>query len=1594
MTPSTIDLNARKRELLMMRLKRGSAAAAPAPATQPLPKADRASALPLSFAQQRLWFLDQLDSAASVAYNLPGALRLSGRLDKAALQAALDRIVARHENLRTTFVNVDGDPVQRIGAPDSAFPFEQQDLGELTGARQEEALARLCAAEVARPFSLSDGPLVRARLLRLRDDEHILLVTQHHIISDGWSIGVMVRELSALYGAFVQGLPDPLPPLSLQYADYAAWQRTWLQGEVLRAQVDFWKSHLTGAPALLAVPTDRPRPAVQGYAGASLALSLPAHLTAGLRALSARHGATLFMTMMAGWTALLARMSGQQDVVVGTPVANRQRTEMEAMIGFFVNTLALRVQMADDPTVAQLLAQVKASMLGAYQHQDLPFEQIVELLQPARSMSYSPVFQVMLSMSNTPGGGALVLPGLTLGAVEQTNTTTQFDLSLMLTDAGDHIVGNLSYATALFDAGSMERLLTHFQVLLEGMVAHEGARLGELPLLSMEQRNCVLAQFNDTAAAMPYHHLIHQLFEVQAARRPDAIALSFEGQDLSYADLNGQANRVAHALLAMGVKPNERVAICVERGPRMLAGLLGIMKAGAGYVPLDPGFPAERLAYMLSDCAPAALLSEAALLDDAALAKALQAPGVARLLLDRDALGHLPLSNPEVPGLDGNSLAYVIYTSGSTGLPKGVMVEHGSVANFLASMSRAPGIAAHDALLAVTTLSFDIAGLELYLPLMNGARIVLASRATASDASLLAREIATSGATIMQATPATWRMLLAGGWSGAPGLKILCGGEALPADLAARLLGCARALWNVYGPTETTIWSTCRQVTDMAESIGRPIANTQVYILDSRLQPVPLGASGEIHIGGAGVARGYLNRPELTAERFLADPFAGAPDARMYKTGDVGRWLANGEIEYQGRNDFQVKVRGFRIELGEIEARLAACAGVREAVVMARADNAADPADLRLVAYLLAQEGCTLEAATLRAALLEHLADYMVPSAYVMLDAFPLTPNNKIDRKALPAPDQGAVIQRAYAAPEGAAEAAIAAVWQDLLGVAQVGRDDNFFELGGHSLMIVKMVASLRERGVHTNLRQVFGAPTVAALARVSDGGVAAPAPSLAPPNLIGAGCTHITPQMLPLVKLSQVEIDTACATVALGVANVQDIYPLAPLQGGILFHHLTGEGADPYLMRSVMSFASAIELERFLDALQRVIDRHDILRSAVLWKGLGTPVQLVYRKAVMEREVVAVQGGAQALDALLAHADPLRYTMDLQRAPLLAACVALDAASGEWHLALMHHHLVCDHVTLGFISAEIMAFLQGQGEALPAPQPYRNFVAHALGADSSAHQAYFRALLADIDAPTAPFGLPATGGAGRESSARLELDRELGERVRDSARRHGVTPAVLFHAAWAQVAGQCSGRDDVVFGTVLSGRMQGGEAGQILGMFVNTLPLRFSLANASARDVVTEAHRQLGELMVHEHASLALAQRCSAVAAPAPLFTSLLNYRNGGGDADAAPVGESQAMLGMRSHSAEERANYPLTVSVDEVGQRFSIAAQCVGVDPARVAGMLARALDALLVALEMPADQAMQTLAVVSEAELKQLARFNDTAAPYPHDGLIHQV
>ncbi len=1036
---------------------------------------------PLSFSQQRLWFLDRWEAGSSL-YNVPRILRICGPLNRNALSRSLNEIVGRHQALRTTFIEDHGQPVQRI-ASDASIDLPVTGLEHLPPGDRDPEARRLAFAEAAKPFDLARGPLFRAALFRLADSEHILVLTMHHIVTDAWSMGVFFRELGILYQAFSSELPSPLPDLPIQYPDFAFWQRQCLQGEILNREILHWKKRLDGL-APLDLPTDRPRPPVLSYRGARMDFTLPPQLLLDLKTLSRQQGVTLFMLLLAAFQTLLHRYTGQQDIATGSVIANRNQSEIENLIGFFVNTLVLRTGFDRNPTFRQLLLRVREVALEAFAHQDLPYEKIVEELRPERDPGRNPLFQVMFVLQNAPDPPP-VLAGLRLEAIPEATHTAKFDLTLFLTEVDAQLHGSFEYNTDLFDPSTVERMAGHLQTLLHGIVANPDQLLSDLPILTPAERHRLLAEWNDTGSDYPRDACIHHLFEAQTQRTPDAIAAVFQDQKLTYRELNTRANQLARYLRSRGVGPDVPVGISMERSLDMPVGLLAILKAGGAYVPLDPDYPGERLAFMARDTAIRFLLTQSRL-------SAKLAAAIPDLLCLDDADAKLAAeSDRNLPStVRPDNLAYVIYTSGSTGVPKGVAIPHRGVVRLVMNSSYAR-LDAHEAFLQLAPLSFDASTFEIWAPLLHGARCVLHPPGIPSPEQL-AGVIQRHRITTLWLTASLFNLVVDQAPSALRGIsQLLIGGEQLSTPHVHRALDHLNGtrIINGYGPTESTTFTCCYAIprdipAHINLPIGKPIANTQVYVLDPQQNPVPVGIPGELFIAGDGLARGYVNRPNLTAEKFLPNPFSPQPDARMYKTGDLVRFRPDGNIEFLGRIDHQVKIRGFRIEPGEIESVLGQHPAIQLAAVIAREDV---PGDRRLAAYVLQKPdaGPTLTAGDLRRFLQQKLPDYMIPSVFVFLDRMPLTPSGKVNRIALPAPDRTRPdTDAAYTAPRTPTEEALARIWADLLGLERVGVHDSFFELGGHSLLAVQLFSKIADRfGKKLSLSGFFRAPTIESIA-------------------------------------------------------------------------------------------------------------------------------------------------------------------------------------------------------------------------------------------------------------------------------------------------------------------------------------------------------------------------------------------------------------------------------------------------------------------------------------------------------------------------------
>ncbi|GAB4560318.1 MAG: hypothetical protein Tsb0020_06870 [Haliangiales bacterium] len=1055
---------------------------------------------PASLMQQRLWFLDQVESGRAV-YNIPQAFRLRGKLDRDALQAAVSEIVSRHESLRTCFQASDGKPMQVVSDIDVSVEFT--DLSELDEAEREAEAARRANELGQTAFDLTEAPLMRVSLFRLADNDHVLFLDVHHSVCDGWSLALLFAELSAVYAARVSGQPSPLPPQTIQYGDYAVWQHELFsdtrEGSSLSADLAFWKEYLSGDLEPLALPFDHNRPAEPSLGGKLARFSLSQAEAEAVGELAREQRTSLFMTLLAAFQAYLARISGQSDVRIGSPIANRDREEIRAGIGFYTNTVVFRGDLSGNPSFRELLAATREHSLKVLAHQEVPLERVVEAVNPDRRAGDNPLFQVMFALQQAPES-ALSLPGIDVSGVDVHSATSKFDLLLEMQELSAGMQCFLEYSTDLFDDATAERMVKHFQHLLHALVAEPDRPIADIPLLPDDEREQVLVTWNDTASDYPRDARLHDRVAAQVAARPDATAVIAGDDTLSYRELDQRSSKLARHLQTLDVGPDTMVGVYTDRGVDMVVALIGVLKAGGAYLPLDPSFPQDRIAYMIEDSGTPVILTQAELVEE------LPAHNATVLKLDADwaEIDKQPDDAPSSDSTKPEHLAYTIYTSGSTGKPKGVEIPHRAAVNFLTSMAEQPGFGPDDKLLAVTTLSFDISVLELFLPLTCGGTIVIATRDQAVDGIDLMELMESNAVTVMQATPATWRLLIEAGWEGTPSLqKVLCGGEAWPPGLARELGTRAAEVWNMYGPTETTIWSTCARITDPDDvTIGRPIANTDTYVLDKHLQPVPVGVAGELHIGGDGLARGYHNRPDLTSERFIDSPFG---DGRLYKTGDLVKYRPDGSLQYLNRIDNQVKVRGYRIELGEIEAILERHPAVKQPVVIVWDSGNGDK---RLAAYIVYEEGQSLTGSELRSFLRGDLPDYMIPHLFVEMDALPLTANGKINRRALPDPLKQGGDEREFAEPRTDNEKRVAELWRSILKIENVGLYDNFFDLGGHSLLSVQVTVRIEKATgyrlspramVFQNLEQIAAELPEASGTTAADSADAADAPAPAP---------------------------------------------------------------------------------------------------------------------------------------------------------------------------------------------------------------------------------------------------------------------------------------------------------------------------------------------------------------------------------------------------------------------------------------------------------------------------------------------------------------
>jgi amino acid adenylation domain-containing protein len=1542
------------------------------PPIEPVPR--DGSPLPLSFAQQRLWFLHQLEPG-SPAYNIPAAARFVGPLDIPVLQAALGEIVRRHEVLRTTFLAAGGQPRQVV-RPAAGAALPVIDLRALPPAAGRALAPDLTRQELQRPFDLERGPLWRALALRIDREESVVLMTFHHIVTDGWSSGILVRELVALYTALSAQAGSPLPDLPIQYADFAVWQRRWLQGEALEGALSYWKAQLADIPSALELPTDRPRPAVWSYRGAIRGRELEAALSERIEALGRCQGTTLFMTLLAGFQALLLRYTGQTRVPVGTPIAGRDRSETEDLIGFFVNTLVLATDLSGDPSFAALLRRVREVALAAHAHQSLPFERLVDELRPDRDLSHTPLFQVVLVVQNAPQQ-EFVLPGLQLTLLPVGTDTAKFDLTLAVGRGERGLACQLEYNTDLFDATTADRVLGHLTRLLAAAVDDQEIPLSELPLLSAAERHQLLRSWNAGAVEVSTPAVtIHARFAALAAERPEAVAALCAGESLSYGELNGRANRLANRLMALGVRPDSLVGICLEPSLEMVVAVLGVLKAGGAYVPLDPTYPGERLAFMLSDAGLSVLVTEER------LAAALPEHGARVVRLDADR-GEIERQNGGDPvGIDTESgnLAYVIYTSGSTGRPKGVPVTHGNVIRLLTATDGWFGFGPDDVWTLFHSYAFDFSVWELWGTLLYGGRLVVVPRLVSRSPETFYRLLCDQGVTVLNQTPSAFRQLIRAerDLAGArlPPLRlVIFGGEALELQSLRpwfeRHGDSTPTLVNMYGITETTVHVTYRSIrladleAGAGSVIGVPIPDLSVYVLDALQQPLPIGIPGELLVGGAGLARGYLRRPELTAERFVPDPFSGVPGARLYRSGDLGRFLRDGHLEYLGRIDDQVKIRGFRIELGEIEAALTAHPGIAESVVVAREGTD----ERRLVAYVVPRGGGSPAVEDLRAWLHRSLPDYMVPAAFVVLPKLPLTANGKVDRRGLPEPERTRTGFRTdYAPPRTPAEEVLAGIWSQILGTDQVGIHDNFFALGGDSIRSIQVVALARERGVCLSLPQLFQSQTIAELAALAQTGEAEGLPRTSPFSLVSEQDRRRLPE------------------------GLEDAYPLALLQAGMLYHMDFAPEEAPYHNVDSWCLRAPFAAGPLQEAVDCAVARHPILRTSFDLTGYSEPLQLVHREASLPVLVEDLRGfphdeQERIIDELLR--SEKRRLFDFSQPPQLRFFIHLRG-DDIFQLTMTENHAIFDgwsvHSTLGEIFTRYFALLEG----LPSPaEPplaltYRDFIAlerQTLASEDA--QGYWDAKLRDCtlgELPSRSTPLVADGGP-RFRVVPVAIAAAMFDSLKSLAREGAVPLKSVLLAAHLKVMSLLGGQPDVVTGLVCNGRPEQLEGEQLRGLFLNMVPLRVELPAASWADLVRCAFAAERELLPFRRYPYAALQRRWGRGA---LIDVVFNYIHFHVIADLLQSGKFEVLGFKKSEGSSFKLHVVFAQHMIGEGLRLSLEYDSWAVEEEQVL-RIADLYERVLAAISADPARRHDAEPLLAPAEIHRLQlEWNDSRAP----------
>lgn len=1547
---------------------------------QQIPQVPRDQALALSFAQQRLWFLNQLEPD-NPSYNMPAAIRIQGKLDLAVLKKTFNEIIRRHEILRTVYLEQDETPLQDIHAAKD-WPLEIETISTPTHCSETDFLKSLAQAEASKTFDLAQGPVMRSRLHQIASDDYVLLITVHHIASDGWSMGILVSEIVALYKAFCENpqASSPLPEPGIQYADYAAWQLTQLSGEKLERQLGYWKQQLQGTP-ILQMPSDYRRSAILGNQGGCINFSINQSLTQALKNLTQAQDATLFMTLLAAFSTLLHRFSQQDDFAIGIPVANRSHSSLDTLVGCFVNTLALRADLSDKPSFLELLSRIKNTSKEGFEHQDIPFEQVVDELNLSRDMSHTPVFQVMFTLQNAPMDQQVNLPGLNLELLEFESGTAQFELKLAISENDKTLDAAIEYNSELFKPETIERMIRYFKILLEHISRQPEQCIAHIPLISDEEKAQLLSTqgdaWNATEQSYPHCDALHLLFEQQVTRSPEAIAISFNGARLCYRELNIQANKLAHHLRSLGVGPDSLVGVCMERSLDMSIALLAILKAGGAYVPFDPSFPAERLAFMLSDTQAQLMLSQSHLSEQVPEGKA----QVIFVDKDIDDWSEQANSNP-VNQTKADKLFNVIYTSGSTGKPKGVMVPHQGIINRLLWMQEAYPLDSQDIVLQKTPYSFDVSVWELFWPLLVGARIEFAKADGHKDPDYLQQIIQDKGITTLHFVPSMLGIFLQteGVRQCNSITRVFCSGEALQLEHERRFFEqlAGAELHNLYGPTEASVdvsYFAC-QSNSLYRSvpIGRPVTNTQLLILDENLQPVPIGIAGELYIGGVQLARGYLNREELSATTFIDNPFhaSGHPSPRLYKSGDLARYLPDGNIDYIGRVDFQVKIRGLRIELGEIETVLHQHPDVKETLVITHEQG---PDNVLIVAYWVPQSADkTPSTDDFRQHLRQQLPEYMLPNAFVMLEEIPLSANGKANRKALPAPELEESLSNEYIAPRNDIERALSKIWSDVLSVEKVGINDNFFELGGHSLLATRVAARIRKQfDIELKLRELFECTTVATLAE-----------KIANP-------TTTSDNQLPLVTAQPREEQSSS-------------FPLSIPQKRLWFIENLSKGNATYNMPAGLRIKGPLDIAQLTKSLNQLIARHEALRTSFHHNDQDG-LQRVHDEAHIDLSQLTMPDSQESTKQALM--DFASRAFDLSQTPLIRAQL-LSGDSQQHILLLCVHHIVSDGWSQDIIVKDLMALYAGKADQLTALDiqyaDYAHWQKTYLTEEFFAPQlSYWQSQLENLpklELPTdytRPSQLNADG-----SGINFNLDSELAGALRQFALQHAVTPYVVLLSTYQTLLYRYSGQEDFAIGTPVANRPQI-ELENIVGFFVNTLVLRtpieeldtFASLQQRVKHNLLQAQQNLDIPFEHLVAELVKERDI----AQTPLFQTSFSYQ-------ISQQQEQQVSHGDLSISPlwDQSSHYDIPVKFDlqcaftDFGEGKAIQGSIEGraslFSTETLAQLNAHFINLLQAIIKQP-EQALLTLPILSGTERKQvLEDWNDTQVQRKPVAAIHQL